>query len=547
MEVFPEVRAIIDLNIFKDKANEALSIIQLGKAFGRCQNCVNSYEVVDSFEKINEIHIELSKLKMRTSGAKISKSSKAESTRPSGAESTRSSDSKPPRSSGTESTRSSDSKPPRSSGTESTRSSDSKPPRSSGTESTRSSDSKPPRSSGTESTRSSDSKPPRSSGAESTRSSDSKPPRSSGAEFARSSGALIYASLDSPNNELTVDETILNYIEVIYASNLQKIERDFGVVTKKTSSENNSVRVQFIEKTGLSCIGATHEFIILYQSIATNLSSEVVKHLDRRTIKKDFEVFLRKKFPKVLFMFKDTELVIMGDPFDVKNVKTTLNFESNQFDTWAVSNRRPPLTTDYKPNSNLAAASKVESKDEDTTCPICLEEIEVRETLKCKHSFCKECIKEAFKTKTACPICGEVYGEIRGNQPEGGTMTSRNLLLHLPGYEKYNTIEIHYIIPDGTQGAEHPRPGQRYSGTTRTAYLPDNNEGRKVCKLLRRAFDQRLIFTVGTSSTTGRSDVVTWNDIHHKTSTTGGPSMFGYPDPTYLARVQDELKAKGIY
>lgn len=29
----------------------------------------------------------------------------------------------------------------------------------------------------------------------------------------------------------------------------------------------------------------------------------------------------------------------------------------------------------------------------------------------------------------------------------------------------------------GVQGPEHPHPGQRYSGTNRTAYLPDSPEG----------------------------------------------------------------------
>jgi hypothetical protein len=70
--------------------------------------------------------------------------------------------------------------------------------------------------------------------------------------------------------------------------------------------------------------------------------------------------------------------------------------------------------------------------------------------------------------------------------------------------------------------------------------------GRQVLALLRRAFDQRLTFTVGTSITTGMSDCVIWNGIHHKTSPAGGPARFGYPDPGYLGRVRDELKAKGI-
>lgn len=53
-------------------------------------------------------------------------------------------------------------------------------------------------------------------------------------------------------------------------------------------------------------------------------------------------------------------------------------------------------------------------------------------------------------------------------------------------------------------------------------------------------------FTVGTSVTTGATDSVLWNGTHHKTSTHGGSSNFGYPDETYLERVTDELSAKGV-
>lgn len=47
------------------------------------------------------------------------------------------------------------------------------------------------------------------------------------------------------------------------------------------------------------------------------------------------------------------------------------------------------------------------------------------------------------------------------------------------------------------------RNGISYSGTSRTAYLPDNQEGREVLILLKLAFDRKLIFTLGTSVTTG--------------------------------------------
>ena len=61
----------------------------------------------------------------------------------------------------------------------------------------------------------------------------------------------------------------------------------------------------------------------------------------------------------------------------------------------------------------------------------------------------------------------------------------------------------------------HPHPGTPLPGTSRTAYLPNNAEGRKVLSLLHKAFENRLDFTIG------QEGVVTWNDIHHKTSPSG--------------------------
>ena len=46
-----------------------------------------------------------------------------------------------------------------------------------------------------------------------------------------------------------------------------------------------------------------------------------------------------------------------------------------------------------------------------------------------------------------------------------------------------------------------------------------------MLQFLRRAFDARLVFAVGTSNTTGLSYQVIWNDIHHKTSISGGSYM----------------------
>jgi deltex len=64
--------------------------------------------------------------------------------------------------------------------------------------------------------------------------------------------------------------------------------------------------------------------------------------------------------------------------------------------------------------------------------------------------------------------------------------------------------------------------------------------------LLRVAFDRRLIFTIGRSVTTGMEDVITWNEIHHKTELGLSQYGHGYPDPDYLNNTLMELAAHGI-
>ena len=68
----------------------------------------------------------------------------------------------------------------------------------------------------------------------------------------------------------------------------------------------------------------------------------------------------------------------------------------------------------------------------------------------------------------------------------------------------------------------------------------------QVLKLMIEAWRRRLMFTVGTSYTTGISDTVTWNEIHHKTELYGNHSGHGYPDPAYLANVVLELANHGV-
>lgn len=67
-----------------------------------------------------------------------------------------------------------------------------------------------------------------------------------------------------------------------------------------------------------------------------------------------------------------------------------------------------------------------------------------------------------------------------------------------------------------------------------------------MLKLLRKAWDRKLTFTIGTSVTTGASNTIVWNEIHHKTESTTNFSGHGYPDPNYLDNVTAELAAQGV-
>uniref|UniRef100_A0A8C1T2U1 E3 ubiquitin-protein ligase n=1 Tax=Cyprinus carpio TaxID=7962 RepID=A0A8C1T2U1_CYPCA len=200
-------------------------------------------------------------------------------------------------------------------------------------------------------------------------------------------------------------------------------------------------------------------------------------------------------------------------------------------------------------NKESEEKSKHESKGanaEEEMCAICMDSFNDKEKLKCSHEFCRECIRRSVESLgPICPVCKEVFGKMEGNQPDG-TMKVTKSSLSLPGYPQCGTIEIHYDIPSGIQMKKHPNPGEHFYGARRRAYLPNNREGKEVLALLQRAFNQKVIFTVGTSTTSGIKNAVTWNDIHHKTNTHGGPENYGYPDPDYLRRVKDELKAKGI-
>lgn len=177
----------------------------------------------------------------------------------------------------------------------------------------------------------------------------------------------------------------------------------------------------------------------------------------------------------------------------------------------------------------------------------------IKELNQCKHVFHASCLQAMYDSgakdgSLQCPTCKAIHGIKHGNQPKDGTMDITRSPRSLPGHADCGMITIVYDFHSGIQGPEHPNPGKRYSarGFPRSCYLPDNEKGRKVLKLLKKAWKRRLTFTIGTSSTTGEDGTVVWNEIHHKTEPFSNHMGHGFPDPNYLDNVLAELAAQGV-
>ena len=233
----------------------------------------------------------------------------------------------------------------------------------------------------------------------------------------------------------------------------------------------------------------------------------------------------------------------------------------SSFGTAAYANRSPRLRTLTKeeikcPSPSLHFKSNVQKEfycivrsPPPGDCAICLNNLcgvgNAVSLVKCKHMFHEKCLQQAVKYSNKCPACRVVLeDEPRGASP-GGTMTIEvDCNLHCGGYPKKGTHIIVYSIPSGKQSACHPFPSQKYSGTSRTAYVPDTHEGRALLKRLKYAFSYGLTFMVGTSLTSGRKNQTCWASIHHKTRLDGG--VHGYPDPGYFISCNEELDTAGV-
>lgn len=130
---------------------------------------------------------------------------------------------------------------------------------------------------------------------------------------------------------------------------------------------------------------------------------------------------------------------------------------------------------------------------------------------------------------------------LNGSQPDG-QMTWVILHRNLPGFPDDDTLQINYVFPDGIQTEKHPHPGQPYTGLQQCTYLPDNHKGRRVLKLLVKAFNQQILFKVATNK--DGEDIVTTAVIPLKTQPDRQSRVDGYPDSDYLKMIRKLLKDK---
>ncbi|XP_054686885.1 E3 ubiquitin-protein ligase DTX3L isoform X1 [Grus americana] len=377
----------------------------------------------------------------------------------------------------------------------------------------------------------------------------------------------ISSELYEYRNGIEVDASVFKLLETILSKEIEDIKDKFNtVIEKRDSSYGQKMLIIFTPRIKTSDMSshATESFINAFQSASAMLTEKLINLKLSEGQKRRLNMLINGKQLEDLHVKlkkEEDKLILSGLPNHLnaaeKYIVNHLIEDSTQ------SKSRTPLSSDLnyqeatgesekkyngrqKNNPSSEGQSKAKTEDDKDMCPICMETISNKEILrKCNHAFCKSCIDEAMTYRQTCPICNTVYGLMKGDQPEG-TMSTRKLSSALPGYPGCGTIEITYTMHGGVQTSNHPNPGKPYYPTSRTAYLPDNKEGQEILQLLRRAFNQKLIFTVGQSRTTGAKGVITWNDIHHKTSRTGGPTNFGYPDADYLQRVRSELKARGI-
>ena len=210
----------------------------------------------------------------------------------------------------------------------------------------------------------------------------------------------------------------------------------------------------------------------------------------------------------------------------------------------------PDILSDTSSDFSMLLETPNGSFSSTEVCVICFDPLVesssgVLRVKKCKHMFCRNCLLDSLnKHGRKCPTCQGSIGEPQGKCPSGEMHISVDQALSCGGHENVGTIIIVYKIPSGRQKVYHEITGKEYPGTERTAFLPDNDDGRRLLKRLKYAFSRGLTFRIGKSVTTGKNGQVTWASIHHKTKRNGG--AHGWPDANAFVQYNMDLDNLGV-
>ncbi|KAI4902393.1 hypothetical protein NFI96_019947, partial [Prochilodus magdalenae] len=378
---------------------------------------------------------------------------------------------------------------------------------------------------------------------------------------------------DSPDS-IVMSETHWKLIQKTSQKQIQDIEIKYGVLLTAAPSQG-SVRVTVksnSEHVNLES-HALSAFTRLYQKVTTTaVACSLKRPAEGNTVAQalrklgcpDYFVGIEEKndswklvgLPKHLGpVITEIEKLVGKSVFDDKT-KELVGYPGNFPESWGLRGGQQEVaaakwTHGITPDSGKQAKNesgkdikeKDDDKSKDDDCPICMDKFTDKKKLKCGHEFCRACLNESVKSMgEICPVCKNIFGKLIGTQPVG-TMTVNRQSFHSPWLSSLrHHLKIVFTHTRRAPRRGHPNPGRRFYGAHRQAYLPDNVEGRRVLKLLQRAFDQRLIFTVGTSTTTGADNSVIWNDIHHKTNTSGGSQKQTHRRVSYPSGVEGDQR-----
>ena len=141
----------------------------------------------------------------------------------------------------------------------------------------------------------------------------------------------------------------------------------------------------------------------------------------------------------------------------------------------------------------------------DLECSICFEKLHGCSNLlslkECGYIFHKDCLRAALNVDPKCPICRRFACEPQGKMPSGKMTIELDEKLICTGFEP-GTWKA------GVQECYHANPGVAFPATMREAYIPNTAEGRRLLKRLTYAFSRGLTFSVGTSLTSGKENVI---------------------------------------